>query len=350
MRLIYSGIDEAGYGPMLGPLVVARSAFGIDRWLADQPAPNLWKVLERAVCRKGNDKAGRLPIDDSKKLKRANDTDQPLQHLERTVLAALAVLGQRPSTDLELFRALGVEFEPHAWYEGEALPLPSMRENAECARARVGIDANLLAVELSKQGVELLELAAVSVGESAFNAIIKEEGSKAATTGCALAMHLQHAWKAWGRAEGMPPGGARIVCDRQGGRADYTEQLASWIPDVGRAVRDGRGEMVTTEQNEQHSRYRVCVREPDGERGEMTLHFQTESESLHLPIAMASMAAKLTRELMMARFNRYWSGRAMAAGFEIKPTAGYVQDGRRWLAEMKRVVTTEERRAMVRNA
>jgi len=33
--LVYAGIDEAGYGPMFGPFVVARSVFKIDEGFAD---------------------------------------------------------------------------------------------------------------------------------------------------------------------------------------------------------------------------------------------------------------------------------------------------------------------------
>lgn len=66
----------------------------------------------------------------------------------------------------------------------------------------------------------------------------------------------------------------------------------------------------------------------------------------HLPVALASMIAKYVRELAMHRFNRYWSKRMP----ELKPTAGYTLDARRWLADAAQVITKEERAVMVRRA
>jgi hypothetical protein len=48
----------------------------------------------------------------------------------------------------------------------------------------------------------------------------------------------------------------------------------------------------------------------------------------------------------MARFNRYWTQRMP----ELKPTAGYVQDARRWLDDARALITKEERELMVRKA
>lgn len=339
MPLTIVGIDEAGYGPMLGPLVVARAAFRVRDWEPNQPAPDFWKLLSGAVCRKGSDKQGRLPFDDSKKLKRANDTDQPLVHLMRTVLAVLAATrNARPRTDLELFEALGVMIEPQPWYEGDPHPLPGIDDSSA---ARIGIDANSLAGCMLESGVDLLDLNAIAIGERTFNHIIKREGSKAATTSMAIGQHVRHTWQQWG-ADAVE-GGPRIVCDRQGGRADYTGPIREWLPDA------EQGTLSVIEQTEARSRYRLICGEGDA-RKQATLLFQTDSESAYLPIALASMAAKLTRELLMARFNRYWSTRAAMAGIELKPTAGYVQDARRWLADARPLVTADERRTMVRIA
>lgn len=343
------GIDEAGYGPLLGPLVVARSTFRIRDWEPNSPAPDLWKLLKPAACRKASDKARRIPFDDSKKLKRPNDSGDPLTHLLRGVLAMLALGdgGRRPVTDLEFLEAVGAIVEPQPWYEGDPIILPGY--DTDSRSAGVGIDANSLAGAMQEAGVELLDLRVIAIGERTFNHIIKCEGSKAATTAMAIGQHVRHAWEQWG-AEPVE-GGPRIVCDRQGGRADYTDPIREWLPDAASAIDAGTGKFMVIEQTDNRSRYRCiapCTR--TGATRQATLSFEVDSESTHLPIALASMAAKLTRELLMARFNRYWAGRAAAAGIELKPTAGYYSDAKRWLFDAKTVVTADERKTLVRIA
>ncbi len=71
--LVYAGIDEAGYGPMFGPLCVAGATFILKDHDPAAGAPNMWRLLNRAVCRSPRDKRNRIAINDSKKLKGAND-------------------------------------------------------------------------------------------------------------------------------------------------------------------------------------------------------------------------------------------------------------------------------------
>ena len=59
-----------------------------------------------------------------------------------------------------------------------------------------------------------------------------------------------------------------------------------------------------------------------------------EAERQHLPVALASMTAKYVRELFMLRFNRFFS-RAVP---ELRPTAGYVTDARRFLSDVQPVI------------
>jgi ribonuclease HII len=62
-----------------------------------------------------------------------------------------------------------------------------------------------------------------------------------------------------------------------------------------------------------------------------TITFASKSDEHHFPVALASMIAKYTRELQMIRLNRYFAGMMP----ELKPTAGYVTDGRRFLKEIE---------------
>src|SRR5262245_61176600 len=94
MPLVMAGIDEAGYGPLLGPLCVGMSVVRLESWNEGDPAPNLWKMLAPRVSRKPR-KNGAIAINDSKQLKLPNDSTaaHPLTHLERAVLTCMRCLG-----------------------------------------------------------------------------------------------------------------------------------------------------------------------------------------------------------------------------------------------------------------
>jgi ribonuclease HII len=99
--------------------------------------------------------------------------------------------------------------------------------------------------------------------------------------------------------------------------------------------------VATLEESDTRSRYLVTSH--DGSR-RMGVAFVVEAEKHHFSVALASMTAKLARELLMARFNRYWSGLAA----ELKPTAGYATDARRWLLDARRAIAGFDERPLVR--
>lgn len=331
MALILAGIDEAGYGPLLGPLCVGAAVFRIDHWDQSEGAPDLWAMLSEGVCRKPSDKRRRVAVEDSKKLKLANSstTHHPLTHLERGVLAFLAAAGARPSTDLELFDVLTAGREPHPWYSGGGRPVPVAHDPAQ-----IGIAANEVARAMHAAGIELAALRCRAIGERMFNDVVDQTGTKAAATELAIGSFLRGIWEKWGGEEDNPEGGPRVVCDRQGGRTNYAPVLARLVPGA---------EVAVLDESARCCRYRLS-----GDGKTMTVLFMTEAEGEYLPVALASMAAKYTRELMMARFNAYWCGLCP----ELKPTAGYTQDARRWLRDAVRagVLGGEDRRTMVRRA
>lgn len=333
--LILAGIDEAGYGPLLGPLCVAGTVFRIDDWNPGDAAPDMWKLLSKAVCKKASDSRSRIAVDDSKKLKGPNDrtSRHPLHELERGVLSFLACLGHRPETDLALFETLGVKAEPHAWYDGCASPCPISLQMGQ-----IGIASNQLIGALTGANAALADIRCCSVGEATFNELIDRTGTKAATTGWATSRHLREIWNRWGTEEQSCIGGPRVVCDAHGGRTDYADYLAKAIPGA---------EVQILEQSAARSRYLLTGVSPDdNQERSMTVMFMPEAESGCLPVALASMTAKLVREIMMARFNRYWCGLLPT----LKPTAGYTLDARRWLRDAGGLLTADTRRVMIRRA
>ena len=86
----YVGLDEAGYGPNLGPLVVASTACLV----AGKPNQCLWKKLSKALRKSEHEDDGRLLVDDSKKV---NEGPNGLARLERGVLTAMSLGKCRPN-------------------------------------------------------------------------------------------------------------------------------------------------------------------------------------------------------------------------------------------------------------
>ena len=84
----------------------------------------------------------------------------------------------------------------------------------------------------------------------------------------------------------------RIMIDRHGGRIRYRNDLQLCWPEASIQV------LV---ENKSMSRYRLT-------RGgnKLTITFASKSDEKHMPVALASMLAKYTRELHMIRFNRYF--------------------------------------------
>ena len=325
--LIYAGIDEAGYGPMLGPLCVGCSVFAIDDADPADGPPNLWDRLEDVVTRGARDARRRIAVDDSKKLKGSNQAKaHPLRHLERGVLSFLSTRtsedpGDRghapPETDDALFARTGTDLPTTVatpWYQSNT-SLPVAHDSDALA-----IDSARLDRGLSAAGVRLLELRCEAIDAGEFNRRLSAGSNKASINLDAVARHVA-AVRQVGRAadaEAVP----RIVCDRQGGRSHYREWLQDCFPDASIRI---LGETETI------SRYRL-----DDSDGGFVIGFETGSEDRHLPIALASMTAKYLRELAMIRMNRFFA--AQVPG--LKPTAGYVQDGRRFVGEITPVIET----------
>ena len=304
--MILAGIDEAGYGPILGPLVVGCCAFEVDGGDVDDP-PCLWSRLGRQVSR-SRSKAGRkLHVNDSKAV---YTPAAGLRELERSVLAiTTAHAGWPADLDAVVSRVAAdavTDLSSHPWYApADAEPFP-LEQPADAVR----VAANGLRAEMARVGVRTVHLAARVVPERAYNRMVAATRNKASVLFSTSALHLDHLLRAHGHA------GLVIVCDRQGGREHYGPLLRlmfeEWSLTVVAEV-DGRAEY--------HLR-----------RGEsvVRVHFRERAESACLPVAVASMLAKYLREALMRRLSAYWQARVPG----LAGTAGYYTDGMRFLNDI----------------
>jgi hypothetical protein len=298
---IVAGIDEAGLGPVLGPLVVSASVFSVPD---EHAGRSLWQLLSAAVSRSVTRRATRIAIADSKKLYTGLRGSKGLANLERGVLAALSALGFCPGTFKELLGQLcpiAVKAAAnYQWYGGLDLPLPRRANPLE-----VQLAGNSLARAMKNAGLALEDVFSEVVLEGEFNHLTMASNKSVMLfdVTCRLLMRI------WRQAGGRK---IRVFVDRQGGRMHY-------LPALQRVFEGCSFKIV--EESQTDSVY--CISE--GGKA-MEIGFSVDCEDKHLPAALASMASKYIRELFMGVLNMFWASHVS----DLPPTAGYYSDGNRF--------------------
>lgn len=297
------GTDEAGYGPNLGPLCIAASAWEVPEEFA---AESLYRRLSACVTNKAEAAANKLAIADSKQLFKAGG---PLGILERGVLAALAAIDRLPKCWRDAWRALDGEslgqIDGQPWHDGfnELLPLDT---SAELLSSGTVVATS----GCGKRGVRVADLQASVLFPAAFNSAVNRLGNKAEVLSLTT---LQLAKRV---LESLPAGKAIVFCDKHGGRNFYAALLQHVFPEE--LVRPGL-------ESSKLSVYQVRL----GPRI-VEFRFQPKGER-HLPTALASMTAKYLRELAMRPFNGFWQRQVP----DLRPTAGYFGDAQRFFTEIR---------------
>jgi len=300
--VILVGIDEAGFGPILGPLVVSSSTFMLPHHLLTS---DLWQVLRKSVANKRRHIAGRLLIADSKK---AHSKSLGVKHLQRTILSFLKCLGKEPATLSELLTLLCPEclerLGDYPWYEqAPAQPILIDAADKELASA-------VLADDLASNGIELLELKSCCLDVAYYNKMVGTVKNKASVLFTATSQLIKNAF------DNFAGDDLQIMIDRQGGRVRYRKVLQRMFPDM---------KLKIIRESQKDSSYEL---QNNGKF--MRLHFVVGADDRFLPVSLASMVSKYLRELLVYNINRYFSG----FGADLKPTAGYWKDGLRFIQDV----------------
>ncbi len=292
------GIDEAGYGPNLGPLVVTATVWKVNG-LPQQV--DLWNVFARSISHGATTDRNRIQIADSKQV---YSPARGIAALERSVLTALALIADFPLSFGELWTFLtqspANQLEVEPWFQGRDLALPRCVTASQIEETAAACQA-----DGARSGVQLHAVRTDVVLTQRFNELVDHFGSK----GVALStISLQLLASVWDHTDGQP---ALVIADKHGGRNRYDELLGEAL---------GNPLVFRLQESRDISRYRI---------GNSEVRFEAKGEK-HLPVALASLVSKYTRELAMDLFNAFWREHLP----DLKPTKGYPTDARRFRADI----------------
>lgn len=297
------GIDEAGYGPNLGPFVMTSVAVRLPN---DTGHTDLWRVLASSVRRYSDPADERIVVADSKLV---YSPVRGLADLETAVLATLRSVHETPPVQLADYIGLIApgaysELGSEPWFQGTTgLPVSG------CDHAGA---AGRFTNACREKQVSFVFVRSVVVCPARFNALIERWGSKGAVLGLSL-VELLHANNE--AIDDQEP--IAIFIDKHGGRNNYAPMLQHAFTD---------DLVLAYEETRERSVYRVArAAQP------VTITIQPRADSAHFCVALASQYSKYLRELLMLEFNRFWQQHVP----DLKPTAGYPTDAHRFLIAIR---------------
>lgn len=309
--------DEAGYGPKLGPLVIAATIWTIPgEGLSHDRIDALFSGL-RSPAKIGDLK---IKVDDSKAIFKSGGG---LAALHAVVSASHHACGRTPSALADLLPLIAAD-------DCDAIAsTPWLGELS--GEAFLGTDQTRSLIDAwHATGVRLIDVQTRIINAATFNAGCTDGANKAdllaaSTLGLAKKLFDEH------------PAEREVVvyCDRFGGRRYYADVLQQIFGDAFPSV---------IAESSQRSAYRMTI-----DHRTVDVSFTVKGDRF-TPVALSSMHAKYLRERMMDSLNVYFQ-RLHRSVTPLRPTAGYPVDADRFLEDVDAVIDREkiDRSKLVRN-
>lgn len=288
------GLDEAGYGPNLGPFVMSMVAV---RWQGEGDWVDAFQKLSRCAREKADPL--RPLVDDSKK----SFVKEGLAGLEKTVASFFPIPGDFRSLIEQSVVAGAEETIGEHWFQGGELVSSDLGEPALRADT---------AARFASAGFSDFQYGLVVLPAAIFNQVVRKEDNKGAVLSLGLIRLLSH-------LGGVLPEDAsiRVFVDKHGGKNQYCATLQNIL---------SQGVMVAQKESSAESVYKSM-----GARHSWKLHILPRADSKYPLVGLASMLAKWLREKLMGQFNGYWQQKIPG----LEPTAGYPGDAPRFFAQIE---------------
>lgn len=298
--MIYVGIDENGYGPILGPLIITSCVFLVPEY----PGIDMWYYLRESTSQRKKNLEQRLLVTDSKK---AYSRSTGIKHIERTTLSFLDQLNLGINNFSRLLSTVSIDanqqLQKYLWYS---------KTNEDLLCKKDIFATTKLTKDMKEQKIELLDVRCCYFDVAKFNRRVQSTGNKAEIVTSSVLELIQ---SAVALASVLGEKEVFVISDRLGGRV-YYEELLTKIPDFNSISRSSCLE---------ESKYQL-----ENKNITLDIRFEVDADDSHFPVALSSMIGKYIREKSLQYMNEYF----MELQPGLKPTAGYWKDGLRFLREI----------------
>ena len=301
---IIAGIDEAGYGPRIGPLVLTTVVMELPAGCGHET--DIWHLLKEAISDTIRKRGNRIVVNDSKK---TFSQKSGLRILEETVLSFIWSKRGRVTRFSDLLRLLSNHdddvFDKYPWYKGKDITLPVASNVPSILQF-----ADLITKSIRLQNINLHAFKSIFLCVHEINREIRCDRNKALLLFNNSLQHLKEIFHCFGEQE------PQVLIDKHGGRNYYHQLLTKGF--TGYTVN-------TISEGRCLSAYTIL-----GEQKKMNVSFIEGADTKYFPTALASMFSKYIRELFIKLFNTFWQEKVK----DIRPTAGYPEDAKRFLSEI----------------